>query len=209
MKKIKKVLILVIVCTALTCSVWAIFSQSNISTVTEVIPPGEYTPPENPEKLPPLESDEEAIAITDEFLKNQLGLEFFNSHLKIKGVDRILEGSYWWEVEYEYTYGEYAVDFLISIYAGPILKDESRIYADSSIITLEPQKILISEEQAKIIAQEHGLEPPYKDLDLYCVIEFKRICWRVVKKDVKCGELKGFLIDAESGEIIHSWVRTQ
>ncbi|MGD2250329.1 MAG: hypothetical protein PVF58_18170, partial [Candidatus Methanofastidiosia archaeon] len=159
--------------------------------------------PNTPEKLPRLTSDEEAIAIADEFLKEKLGLEFFNNHLKVIGVDRMFEGSSWWNVEYEYRYNEYTVDLSVSINAGRILKDESRIFFDTSRIIWEPQKILISEEQAKIIAQENGLEPPYKII-LYCDVYVYRICWQITKKDtdLKPGDLAGFLIDAETGEVL-------
>ncbi|MGD2248950.1 MAG: hypothetical protein PVF58_11140 [Candidatus Methanofastidiosia archaeon] len=203
MKKFKKVLILVILCTAITCSFWAIFSQSNMS-VSKAVPP-EDVPimPNIPEKLPRLTSDEEAIALADEFLKEQLGLEFFTAHFKVIGVDKIDERYSWWNVEYEYRYNEYTVDLSVSINVGRIPLDSSRIDVEYSDVILEPQKILISEEQARIIAQENGLEPPYKII-LCCKLHGYRICWQITRKDadLKCEDLAGFLIDAETGEVL-------
>jgi hypothetical protein len=170
-------------------------------SVSKEVPPEDV--PNTPEKLPRLTSDEEAIAIADEFLKEKLGNEFFNNHLKVIGVDRMFEYSSWWIVEYEYRYNEYIVDLSVSINAGSIPLDSSRIDVEYSGVILEPQKILISEEQAKIIAQENGLEPPYKII-LYCKLHVYRICWQITKKDadLKPGDLAGFLIDAETGEVL-------
>jgi hypothetical protein len=203
MKKFKKVLILVIVCVVLTCSIWAIFSQSNMS-VSKEVPPEDV--PNTPEKLPRLTSHEEAIAITDEFLKEKLGLEFFTNHITFVEVDERPDIYSLWFVKYQYTYNEYAVTLLVAIGFNPIQEGTSRIAVGFSNIILESQKILISEEQARIIAQENGLEPPYT-LTLSCEPRYYRICWKILKEDLtnlKCGELKGFLIDAETGEVLET-----
>ena len=52
---------------------------------TEVIPPGEYVPPDQ-ERFPELMSHEEAVALADEFLTKTLGSEFFNTHFDRSSV---------------------------------------------------------------------------------------------------------------------------
>lgn len=206
----KKLLIIIVVSTVLLCSVVVILSQSDIILLEQkLIPPGEYVPPERPEMLPELTSHEEAIALTDEFLKETLGEGFFDNYLTAKGVDELPYLPYTWAVLYEYTYNEYTVEFAVAIDIWSIPKDQSRIDVDFSCVILEPQKILISEEEAKRIAQEYGLEPPYNVI-FSCEIRFHRICWRIVRKDrenVNVGDLSGLLIDAESGAILEAWAK--
>jgi hypothetical protein len=204
MKKSSKFLIIALVSIVLLCSVVVIFSQPDIFHLEQkLIPPGEYVPT-GPEKDPPLTSHEEAIKLTDEFLKEKLGNEFFETHVKIKGVDEWPYSPSTWIVLYNYTYNGYTVEFMIAVNIWYVPVGTSRIVANVSNFISEPQKILISEEDAKRIAQEYGLEPPY-NMILSCEIEYHRICWRVVKKDfenVKVGELAGVIIDAETGIIM-------
>ena len=204
MKKSSKLLIITFVSAVLFCSVVVIFSQPEIVHIEQkLIPPGEYVPT-GPERDPPLTSHEEAIKLTDEFLKEKLGNEFFESYIKVKGVDEWPYSPSTWIVLYDYTYNGYTVEFMIAVDIWYVLKDESRIVVDFSCTILEPQKILISEEDAKRIAEEYGLEPPY-NIIFSCEIEYHRICWRIVRKDfekVKVGELAGVIIDAETGIIL-------
>jgi len=206
----KKLLIVIVVSTVLLCSVVVILSQSGIVLLEQkLIPPGEYVPPERPEMLPKLTSHEEAIALTDEFMKETLGEEFFDNYLKVKGVDELPYSPSTWIVLYEYVYDGYTVEFLIVIDIRCVPKGTSRIDADVSNVILEPQEILISEEEAKRIAQEYGLEPPYNVI-LSCEVGFHRICWRITRKDLEGlteYDLAGVIIDAESGEILEASTR--
>jgi len=207
-KPSQNLLIIALVGAALVCSVVIIFSETQwITSVSEEVP-SEYTPIV-PEKLPPLTSDEEAIALADEFLKSTLGDEFFNDHFRVTGIEKIVERSSLSFVVYEYTYNEYTVKMSVAVDVGVVPKDASRIVVYLSTVILEPQGILISEEQAKIIAQEYGLEPPYMMI-LTCEVEFSRICWRIGKADeenIKIGDLAGLLVDAENGTVIDSWIK--
>ncbi|MBU7027103.1 MAG: hypothetical protein HXS48_09175 [Theionarchaea archaeon] len=207
-KSSRNLLIISVVGAALVCSVVVIFSQTQwITSVSEEVP-SEYTPIV-PEKLPPLTSQEEAIALADEFLRNTLGDEFFNDHFRVTGIEKIVERSSLSFVVYEYTYNEYTVKMSVAVDVGVVPKDASRIVVYLSTVILEPQGILISEEQAKIIAKEYGLEPPYMMI-LSCEVEFKRICWRIGKADeenIKFGDLAGLLVDAENGTVIDSWIK--
>ena len=204
----RNLLIISVVGAALVCSVVIIFSETQwITSVSEEVP-SEYTPIV-PEELPPLTSREEAIALADEFLKSTLGDEFFNNHFRVTGIDERPEIPFVWFVVYEYTYNEYSVEMLVAIDIDFIPEDASRIIVDFSGVILKPQGILISEEQAKVIAQEYGLEPPYIMI-LSCEVEFNRICWRIGKADeenIKMGDLAGLLIDAENGTVIDSWIK--
>jgi hypothetical protein len=203
-KSSKKLLIVIIVGAVLLCSGVIIFSQPDIVHLEQkLIPPGEYVPT-GPELLPQLTSYEEAIAITDAFLRGNLGTEFFETHLKVKGIDEMPYLPYTWAVVYEYTYNEYTVEFTVALDIWRVPPGTSRVDEDFSCIILEPQEILISEEEAKRIAQEFGLEPPYNVI-FSCEIRFHRICWRISRKDLENlnpGELAGVIIDAESGTIL-------
>lgn len=208
----RKLIIVIVVSIVSLCSIVLIVSESQSNIVhlrQEVIPPGEYVPPKKPEMLPKLTSHEEAIAITDDFLKETLGEEFFFNYLNAKGVDEMPYVPYTWAVLYQYAYNGYTVEFIIIIDIDPIPKDQSRIDPDISSVILEPQKVLISEEEAKRIAQEYGLEPPYNVI-LSCEVEFHRICWRITKKDrenLNLGYLSGVIVDAENGAVLDSWTR--
>jgi len=207
-KPSRNLLIITLVGAALVCSVVVIFSQTQwITSVSEEVP-SEYTPIV-PEELPPLTSNEEAIALADEFLKSTLGDEFFNDHFRVIGIEKTFERSFLSYVIYEYVYDGYTIEMSVAVNVGPIPKDTSRVIARYSTVILEPQEILISEEQAKIIAQEYGLEPPYMMI-LTCEVEFKRICWRIGKADeenIRIGDLAGLLVDAENGTVIDSWIK--
>ena len=208
-------MIIALVGAVLACSVVFVLSGANyfsepiVLEETKVIPPGEFVPREQPGTLPPLTSHGEAINLTNEFLREQLGDDYFNDHFNVVGVEKPFERSTWWVVVYDYIYNEYIISLSVSINAGPILKDTSRIDVDFSTVLLEPQEILISEEQAKIIAQKYGLEPPYTII-FSCEVKFHRICWRIGKKDIenlKTDDLAGLLIDAENGQVLDSWVK--
>jgi 2C-methyl-D-erythritol 2,4-cyclodiphosphate synthase len=203
-KSSKKLFIVIIVGAVLLCSGVIIFSQPDIVHLEQkLIPPGEYVPT-GPELLPQITSHEEAIAITDAFLRENLGTEFFETHLKVKGIDEMPYIPSTWIVLYEYTYNEYTVEFMIVIDIRRVPPGTSRIDENVSNSILEPQEILISEEEAKRIAQEYGLEPPYNVI-LSCEVEYHRICWRIVRKDLENlteYDLAGMIIDAGSGTIL-------
>ena len=192
-----------------------ILSQTEwIYSESEAVP-SEYIP-DLPERLPPLASHEEAITLADEFLRSLLGDEFFTAHFSVKEVrpdvievDGTLYTLSTWLVIYQYTYNEYTTDMFVAVYSNTVQEGTSRINADNSLIILEPQEILISEEQAKIIAKENGLDPPYK-LILCCELRFHRICWKITREDIenlKAEDLAGLLIDAESGTVLERWIR--
>ena len=155
--------------------------------------------------IPELTSYEEAISIADDFLKEKVGDEFFAAHLRVMEVNERSDIPSTWVVLYEYNYNRYHVNLSVAINSGRIPKDDSRINLEFSNVVLEPQEILISQEEAKSIAQENGLEPPFT-LFLSCEMEFHRICWRMVKENAEIGNLKGLLLDAESGIVLKTWV---
>jgi len=125
-KSSRNLLIISVVGAALVCSVVVIFSQTQwITSVSEEVP-SEYAPVV-PEKLPPLTSDEEAIALADEFLKSTLGDEFFNDHFRVTGIEKIVERSSLSFVVYDYTYNEYTVKMSVAVDVGVVPKDASRI----------------------------------------------------------------------------------
>ena len=198
---------LMLVGIALTCSVVVILSESErIFSVSKEVSSEEV--PTTLENLPPLTSHEEAIALADEFLKEKLGDEFFYNHFTFSKIDERPDIRSLWFVIYQYTDNGYTVDGSVAIDIGRIPEGTSRIDVDFSNIIVQPQRILISEEQAKIIAQKYGLEPPYSALFLCCKLCYHRICWRIVKEDAKIEELEGLLIDAENGTVLDSWIRT-
>ena len=215
MKCSRTFLIVSIVIAALVCSVVVILSQTElIYSESEAVPP-DYVPAQ-PARLPSLSSHEEAIVLADDFLTNLLGEEFFTNHFSVKEVrPDVLEvnGTLYtlstWFVVYHYTYNEYNTDMFVAVFSGAISEGTSRITVDNSLIILEHQEILISEEQARVIAQENGLYPPY-NLILCCEMRFHRICWKITRENIenlKPEDLAGLLMDAESGTVLERWVR--
>jgi hypothetical protein len=204
----RNLLIVSLVGVALICSIVVIFSESKrVHSMSEEASPEDV--PEMSDELSPLPSHEDAIYLTNEFLKERLGDEFFYNHLKVIEIDEFPHLRYTWIVVYQYTYNGYTVDVTVAINIDSISKDTSRIDVDFSNVILSPQKILISEKEAKRVAQENGLEPPYTVI-LSCEVGFYRICWRVVKTDLEdlgTNDLAGVLIDAENGTVLNTWVR--
>ncbi len=203
----RKLLIASLVGIALVCSIVVILSESGY--VHSVSREASEFVPKGPEKLPPLTSHEEAISIANEFLTETLGDAFFQNHFTVMGLDETPHLPYTWVVLYQYNYNGYTIDTTVAVDISSILKNASRIVVNFSTVILEPQEILISEDEAKRIAQENGLEPPYIII-LSCEVEFHRICWRVMKEDrenLKIDDLAGLLIDAENGNVLKKWVR--
>ncbi len=203
-KSTKELLIISVVGIALVCSVIVIVSESgNVTSVSE-----EVSSPENMPKghkmLPPLTSHEEGISLADEFLVETFGEEFFHNHFAFSRIEERPDLGMWFVI-YHYTSHGYSVDMRVAVDSDRIYDDRPRIHVLFSYIILEPQEILISEEEAQRIAQEFGLEPPYIELTLTCKFELRRICWIVVKEDAEYEELKGVAIDAENGTVLQSW----
>jgi hypothetical protein len=205
-KSRKRLLIVSLVGAALVCSLVVILSESGyVFSVSREASSEEFVP-KGPETLPPLTSHEEAIFLANEFLKEKLGNEFFCNHFTVIGLDETPHLPYTWVVLYHYTYKEYIIDTTVAVDIGPIPENASRILVNISTIILEPQEILVSEEHVKNIAQEYGLEPPYKELELFCNLRFHRLCWKIVKEDAESTELEGLVIDAENGTVLESWI---
>ncbi|KYK38242.1 MAG: hypothetical protein AYK18_17595 [Theionarchaea archaeon DG-70] len=204
-KSTKELLIVSVVGIALVCSVIVIVSESgNVTSVSEEVSSPENIP-EGHKMLPPLTSHEEAISLADEFLVETFGEEFFHDHFAFSRIEERPDLGKWFVI-YEYTSHGYTVDMRVAVNSDHIRKNRPRVDVLFSYIILEPQEILISEEEAKRIAQEYGLEPPYMKLTLSCKFELRRICWIVVREDVKYEELKGVAIDAENGTVLQSWI---
>jgi hypothetical protein len=157
--------------------------------------------------LPPLTSHEEAINLADGFLKETFGDEFFQNRFTFVRVDERPDLSDTWFIVYDYFSNGYTVEMKVAINTGRIPEDLTRIDVDFSYVILQPLEILISDEEAKRIAQEYGLEPPYI-VTLVCKPEFHRIFWKIVKENAEnldIGELVGVIIDAETGEVSGAW----
>jgi len=205
-KSTKKLLIVSVVGIALVCSVIVIVSESgNVTSVSE-----EVSSPENIPKghkmLPPLTSHEEGISLADEFLIETFGEEFFHDHFAFSRIEERPDLRVWFVI-YQYTSHGYTVDMDVAVNSDRIYDDRPRVDVAFSHIILEPQEILISEEEAQRIAQENGLEPPYMKLTLSCELVFQRICWIIVRENAEPEELEGVSIDAENGTVLQSWVR--
>ena len=207
MKNSKKSLIISLVCAAFLCSIVVIVSESGrIFSESKEVPP---EIPDLPEELSPLASHEEAISITSEFLNNVLGDEFFKNHFEFVEVDERPSMPTTWFVLYQYTSNGHTINMSVAVYCGRIPKSSSRVDRELSDVILEPQEILILEEKAKIIAQENGLEPPYK-ITLVCDFNFHTICWTIMKEDrenLDVEDLAGVLIDAENGTVLEKWIK--
>ncbi|MBU7009684.1 MAG: hypothetical protein HXS46_03275 [Theionarchaea archaeon] len=212
-KSTKELLIVSVVGIALVFSVIVIVSESgnvtsgsgNVSSVSEEAS-SEDAPPSQGGLLPPLTSHEEGSSLADEFLVETFGEEFFHDHFAFVKIEERPELRIWFVI-YHYTSHGYTVDMKIAVNSDRIRKDRPRIDVAFSSVILEPQEILISEEEAQRIAQEYGLEPPYS-LTLIC--RFNRICWRIVNQnteDLRVGDLMGVMVDAENGKVEGTWVK--
>jgi hypothetical protein len=171
-------------------------------------------PEGSPWPLPPLESYEEAIALADAFLIETLGEEFFNERFTFVEIEEFSNAneqhpllSIIWFICYDYYSNGYTVRMDVAVNANQIPVDRPRINVLFSHVILEPQEILITEEQAKIIAQENGLKPPFK-LMLECGSVFidrqhvNRIYWRLISPNHEKGDFFGIIIDVETGYIV-------
>lgn len=202
----KNLLIASVVGIALVCSIVVILSESGyVHSVSKEV--SSENIPRGHVNLPPLTSHEEAINLADSYIRETLGDQFFQDRFTFIRVDERPDLSDTWFVVYEYTSNGYTVEMKIAVFAGRIPEDLPRIHVKSSYIILEPLEVLISEDEAKRIAQENGLEPPYV-ITLFCRAEFHRIYWKVVRQnaeDLNGGALVGVIIDAETGAVLDAW----
>jgi hypothetical protein len=171
------------------------------------------TPEGSPWPLPPLESYEEAIALADAFLIETLGEEFFHERFTFIEIEEFSNAneqhpllSIVWFVCYDYYSNGYTVRMKVAVDANQIPVDQPRVDILFSNVILEPQEILITEEQAKIIAEENGLKPLFKViLECGSVLIDKqhvnRIYWRLISLNHEKGDFFGIIIDAETGDI--------
>jgi hypothetical protein len=204
----RRILMIILMGAALACSFVLVLSESGY--VTSISREAFYEgTPRGHVMLPALTSHEEAIDLANSFLRKTLGDQFFQNRFTFVRIEERPELSVTWFVVYEYLSNDYTVEMKIAVNAGRIPEDRPRIHVEFSYVILEPQEILISEEQAKVIARENGLEPPY-NITLFCRAELHRIYWKIVRRnseDLRVGELVGVIIDAESGTVLDAWRR--
>ena len=204
MNRSEKILIIISISAVFVCSVVVALSESgNVTSVSEEV--SSENIPRGQVMLPALTSQEEAMTLADQFLKETLGDEFFQTRFTFVEIEERPDLSTWFIV-YAYASNEYTVEMKVAVNAGRIPEDRPRVDAEFSRVLLEPQEILISADKVKAIAQENRLEPPYKELTLSCERMFHRICWIIVKDDAKIAELEGLVIDAENGTVLESWI---
>ncbi len=153
-----------------------------------------YTKP----AIPELMSHEDVIFLVNQVVRTRVGSTFFDDHFKMVKVDETPELPFIWVITYEYTYNGYTVDCLVAVDTGVIPLRSSRIIYELSSIPLEPQRICISEEEARDIARKYGFEP--YTVVLFCNSEFHRIHWKIVGNGESGGGV--LLIDAENGTIL-------
>jgi hypothetical protein len=181
---------------------WIDANEDGLVQIDEVAVESEIREYESTDAFAELASHEDAVKLANEFLKSRFGAEFLENHFRVIQVDEKPDLPFTWLVRYEYVCDGYAVDISMAIDTGRIPQYNSRILLDSSTVILEPQNILISEEEARTIAQAYGLELPYT-VTLSCELEFHRICWKI-ETDSEKGSA-GILIDAERGIVLEVW----
>ena len=217
MKQVTKVAIVLMLLCVFSCSIVVIISESSKVTSWSREADGSDMPEGSPWPLPPLESYDEAIALADAFLIETFGEEFFHERFTFIEIEEFSNAneqhpllSIIWFICYDYYSNGYTVRMDVAVNANQIPVDRPRINVSFSHVILEPLEILITEEQAKIIAQENGLRPPFT-LSLKCSSilidkkEFNRIFWKIVSPNHEKGEMIGIIIDAETGKVLDSW----
>ena len=208
----KRFLVVSLIGVAFVCSIVIlsefkyVFSESGyVFSVAEESSTGNVVT--GPVTLPPLTSHEEAITLADGFLKETFGDEFFQNRFTFVKVDERPDLSDTWFIVYDYFSNGYTVEMFIAVNCGRIPEDRPRIHVEFSEIVLQPLEVLISEEEAKRIAFEKGIQQPYT-ITLFCRMGFNRIYWEIVRENpesLNSGELIGVVIDAETGEVLDTW----
>jgi hypothetical protein len=214
MKQVTKIIIALVLLCVFSCSIVVIISESSRVTSWSRESDGSDMPEGSPWPLPPLESYDEAIALADAFLIETFGEEFFHERFTFVEVKEFSNAneqhpglSIVWFICYDYYSNGYSVRMDVAVNANQIPVDWPRIDVLFSHVILEPLEILITEEQAKAIAQENGLKPPFT-LSLKCnslPIRGKRlyrIYWNIFRENHEKGDIFGITIDAETGEVL-------
>ncbi|MBU7041967.1 MAG: hypothetical protein HXS47_00140 [Theionarchaea archaeon] len=217
MKQVTKIAISLVLLCVFSCSIVMIISESSKVTSWSREADSSETPEGSPWPLPPLESYEEAIALADAFLIETLGEEFFHERFTFVEIEEFSNAneqhpllSIVWFVCYDYYSNGYTVRMKVAVEANQIPVDQPRVDVLFSNVICEPQEILITEEQAKVIAEENGLTPPFKVI-LECgsaLIDKQhvdRIYWNIISQSHGKGEMIGIIIDAETGKVLDSW----
>jgi len=182
----------------------SVFGYYEWITSTSKVVPIEDVNDSNVNDIPALTSNEEIIEISNEFLENRLGEEYFNKYLNFVSIDERKYIPFVYFVDYLFENNDYETQLNLAINTDKGIKKEDRVIIELSNMILEPQEILISKDRAISIAIDNGLKDPDIIL-LSCEIEFHRICWRIVDSNAKFDELSGLLIDSETGKILKKW----
>jgi hypothetical protein len=150
---------------------------------------------------PALSSYTEAVAIADAYLEDRLGAGFESSHMELLGLDERPDIPSLWFVVYRYHSTGNSVDLSVAVDHGSSPGDPSRIAEDVCKMIGAPQEIRISKELAEQIVLDRGVPGPYSTiLELDRVS--RRLVWLVQNHDVvEPGAVKGFKVDAETGEL--------
>ena len=206
MKQVTKIAIALVLLCVFSCSIVVIISESSKVTSWSREADSSETPEGSPWPLPPLESYEEAIALADAFLIETFGEEFFHERFTFVEIEEFSNAneqhpllSIVWFVCYDYYSNGYTVRMKVAVDANQIPVDQPRVDVLFSNVILEPLEILITEEQAKIIAQENGLKFPSK---AELIMRSHRIQWKILNENREKGEIFGIIIDAETGEVL-------
>jgi hypothetical protein len=215
MNQVTKIAIALVLLCVFSCSIVLIISDSSKVHSWSREADSSETPEGSPWPLPPLESYDEAIALADAFLIETLGEEFFNERFTFIEVEEFTDPlieeipgiSVTWFIHYDYYSNGYTVRMKIAVNANQIPVDRPRISILSSNVILEHQEILITEEQAKAIAEENGLKPPF-EVNLRCssvLIDkqhIDRIYWNIISQNNEKSAFFGIIIDAATGAVL-------
>ena len=145
--------------------------------------------------IPELKSREDVISLVNQFVKTRVGETFFDDHFRVININETPELPSIWFVTYECTYNGYTVTCSVAVDIGFVPLRSSQIISELSSIVLEPQRIRISEEEARDIARRYGIESC--TAALLCSPEYHRICWKIIGKERE----EILLIDAENGTV--------
>ena len=180
-----------------------VISKWEESEVT-ILPNVTKTP--TPVKYKPVTSHNEAIKLANDYLNTTLGSDFVKNHFEVLGIDERPDIRSVWFIVYKYKSNGYEINLSTAVDISNHPEDLARIAKELSHTMEYPQEIKLSQTDAETIASDKGLTPPYST-GLYW--HKKRIAWVVTHPTKTFGEISGYIIDAENGEILEKLVYTR
>ncbi|MBL7169909.1 MAG: hypothetical protein ISS48_02740 [Candidatus Aenigmarchaeota archaeon] len=143
-------------------------------------------------------SDDASKGISNDFIINNVGVEYFENHFIFKKID---EREFFKVVTYDFKYDDYSIDMFVAV------STDGKILPQFSHIIKEPQIISFSSSDAELKAGELSLPEPRKTSLIYSG-NGESLAWKIewihepTMDEMLNESISGYIFRADNGDII-------